>query len=59
MHEVRDEIHVVVANDGFQGRVPFQKLSQLLGYVEHHHDDDNQGDGQEKRAQEFLDDVPI
>ena len=57
--EVRDEVQVVVEDDGVPRGVMRHELVLFLVEVEHHRDGDDEYDGKDVRPQELLDDVPI
>ena len=56
---VRDEVQVIVEDDGTDGRLVVDEVVNVFIDVEHHGNGDNQCDGKEIGAQELHDDVPV
>ena len=56
---IRNEVQVIVEDDGTDRRLVVDEVVNVFIDVEHHGDGDNQGDGKKVGAQELHDDVPV
>ena len=59
VHEIRDEVEVVVKDDFLQGGFLLDEVVNLLAYVEDDHHHGQYRDGNEESGQELADDVPV
>ena len=59
IHKVRHKVHVIVKDDGPQGRLVGHELVYLLAYVKYDHYNDDKDHRYEEGGHKLLEDIPV